>query len=76
MPCENLNRRLERRYRKRYNMSVVENLKELKEKGIGQFLENQERKYKCSKCGDVISVHDRKCYTCGNIEIKQSEHKG
>ena len=68
MPCENLNRRLERRYQKQYNMSVVENLKELKDKGMEQFLETQEHKYKCPKCGDIISVHDRKCYTCGHIE--------
>ena len=68
MPCENLNRRVERRYRKQYNMSVVENLKELKNNGMDTFLVNQERKYKCPRCGDIISVHDRKCYACGYIE--------
>ena len=67
IPCENLNR-LERRYRERYSMSMVENLKELKDKGMEKFLENQESKYKRSKYGDIISVHDRKCYTCGHIE--------
>ena len=41
MPCENLNR-LERRYRKQYNMSVVENLKELK-------FELDSFKWKCLK---------------------------
>ena len=63
MPCENLDR-IDRRYRKRYNMSMVENLKELEEKGMNQFLRSQEDKYECQKCGDVISVHDGKCYTC------------
>jgi len=64
MPCENLDR-LDRRYRKRYDMSMVENLKEIRDKGINEFLKTQEEKYKCPKCGDVISVHDRKCYVCG-----------
>ena len=45
-------------------MSMVENLKELEEKGMNQFLRSQEDKYECPKCGDVISVHDSKCYTC------------
>jgi len=67
MPCENLDR-LDRRYRKRYDMSMVENLKELKEKGMEKFLKNQEEKYECPECGDVISVHDKKCYTCGHVE--------
>jgi rubrerythrin len=50
----------------RYGMSMVENLKELKAKGIAEFLKNQEAKYRCPACGDVISVHDRKCYSCGH----------
>ena len=66
MPCANLDR-LDRRYRTRYNKSMVENLKELKEKGMKQFLRNQQKKYNCPACGDVISVHDRKCYACGHI---------
>ena len=66
MPCKNLER-VDRRYRSRYNMSMVENLKELKAKGVEEFLKNQQAKYKCQACGDVVSVHDRKCYSCGYI---------
>ena len=66
MPCENLNR-LDRRYRERYGMSMVENLKQIKTEGIEDFLKSQEAKYKCSECGDVVSVHDRKCYSCGHV---------
>jgi rubrerythrin len=46
-------------------MSMVENLREIKANGIENFLKNQEAKYKCLACGDVISVHDGKCYSCG-----------
>jgi hypothetical protein len=66
MPCKNLDR-VDRRYRTRYNMSMVENLKELEEKGMKEFLRNQQRKYECPACGDVISVHDKKCYSCSHV---------
>ena len=66
-PCSNL-KHLDKRYRTRYNMSMVENLKELQDRGIDKFLETQKTRYKCSKCGDVVSVHNRKCYAHGHIE--------
>jgi rubrerythrin len=44
---------------------MMENLKELNEKGMKESLETQGEKYECPKCGDVIAVHDGKCYTCG-----------
>lgn len=65
-PCKNLDR-VDRRYRSRYNMSMVENLKEIQTRGIEIFLKNQEAKYQCSRCGDVVCVHDGKCYSCGQI---------
>ena len=64
-PCEQL-QKLDNKYRERYDMSMMENLKDLKERGMKEFLETQEKKYRCPKCGDVISVHDGKCYTCGH----------
>ncbi len=64
MPCEKL-AHLDSRYRTRYSMSMVENLKTLKEKGMAEFLRLQAEKYACPACGDVVSVHDGKCYGCG-----------
>jgi len=66
MPCSNLDR-LDRRYRERYGMSMVGNLRELEENGMNSFLKSQEAKYKCPECGDVISVHDGKCYACQRV---------
>ena len=63
MPCEALDR-LDQRYRSRYGMSMVENLREIKEKGMHWFIKSQEEKYWCPECGDVVSVHDAKCYAC------------
>ena len=45
-------------------MSMVENIREIREQGMEKFLEKQEKKYRCSECGDIVSVHDGKCYTC------------
>jgi len=64
MPCKNLSH-LDKRYRERYAMSMVENQKTLKNKGIDGFLKNQAEKYRCPSCGDMVCVHDHKCYGCG-----------
>jgi len=64
MPCKEL-AKLDALYKSRYCMSMVENQKTIQEKGMDAFLKSQAEKYRCSNCGDVISVHDRKCYACG-----------
>jgi len=69
MPCANLDR-LDRRYRERYGMSMVGNLRELKQNGMQSFITAQSTKYKCPACGDVISVHDGKCYACNYVAKK------
>ena len=43
-------------------MNMVENLKEIGEKGMKKFLERQEENYECPPCRDVVSVHDGKYY--------------
>lgn len=62
-PCDGL-KRLDEKYRKKYDYSMVENLMNIKEKGLEQVIEEQNNKYKCSKCGRTISIHDKKCYFC------------
>ena len=64
VPCEKL-AHLDKRYRERYGMSMIENLKLIKANGNTQFLMSQADKYTCPKCGDVICVHDSKCLVCG-----------
>jgi rubrerythrin len=46
-------------------MSMIENHKLIKDKGIAEFLKDQTEKYRCPKCSDIVSVHDGKCYACG-----------
>ncbi len=64
MPCTRLVH-LDEHYRQLYGLSLVENLKELKTKGMDDFLKSQYAKYKCPTCGEVVSVQDGKCYGCG-----------
>lgn len=63
-PCENL-KHLDEHYRESFNMSMIENLKTIKDEGMDVFLRQQEERYKCPECGAVICVHDGTCYTCG-----------
>jgi rubrerythrin len=70
MPCKNLDH-LDKRYRERYGMSMIENLKLLKAKGMDEFLVSQAEKHRCPSCGDVVCVHDGKCYSCGYVKEKR-----
>jgi hypothetical protein len=62
-PCRRLSK-LDKNYRIRYHMSMIENQTQIKEMGMAEFLKSQAEKYKCPKCSDVMSVHDGKCYAC------------
>ena len=65
-PCKQI-QKLDDKYRKRFDMSTIDNLRYIKENGMKKFLQKQEKKYKCSKCGGVICVHNGKCYFCNTL---------
>ena len=67
-PCDNL-QRIVKGYVKRYNYNVIENLIFIKENGLDKFILEEKNKYKCSKCGDTICVHNHKCYSCDKVEL-------
>jgi hypothetical protein len=62
-PCGNL-KKLDNRYKIKYRMSMIENLKYIKKNGINKFIEKERVRWKCSKCGGIICVHNKRCYTC------------
>ncbi len=62
-PCEKLSH-LDVRYRENYGVSPVDNLEEIRDRGLAEFLEEQSRRYSCEKCGSLICMHDKKCYKC------------
>jgi hypothetical protein len=65
-PCESL-RTLDKRYRNKYGMSMIENLSYIQANGIEQFLKNEQERWKCHNCGGIICVHNKTCYTCNQI---------
>lgn len=63
-PCKRL-KNLDKRYRTKYNMSMLENLAYIKKHGIDTFTENEKKRWKCENCGELICVH-RGCLHCGD----------
>ncbi|MFC1694336.1 DUF3795 domain-containing protein [Candidatus Latescibacterota bacterium] len=65
-PCIQINR-IDNRYRKNYGMSMKDNLEYIKKMGIDKFIKEQYKKYRCSTCGGLISIHNKKCFKCDKI---------
>lgn len=68
-PCK-LIKNLEKSYNKRYQASLIENSKSVKEKGLGEFMKEQKEKYTCPICKGIISIHDKECSECQEPMIK------
>ena len=62
-PCKRI-KQLDKRYRTKYDMSEIENLEFIRDNGIDKFIEKEEKRWKCSKCGGVIDVHHKVCSEC------------
>ncbi|MBM3156568.1 MAG: DUF3795 domain-containing protein [Chloroflexi bacterium] len=63
-PCGVL-KHLDKRYRTRYGMSMIENLDNIKKRGIRRFVRSEKVRWACTACGGTICVHKGYCYTCG-----------
>jgi len=73
-PCETL-RKLDKRYRTHFRMSLIENLEYIKENGIKQLLEWEEERWQCPECGGVICCHNGICFNCGLNRLKSKKKK-
>lgn len=71
-PCENL-KHIDKRYRTLFRMSLVDNLKFIKEYGLAEFLERQKKKWQCPDCGEVICCHNGICFSCGLEKLKNKK---
>jgi len=67
-PCQRL-KQLDKRYRTRYRVSFLENLRSIKEIGISDYLLNEAQRWTCPGCGSVVSVHKDYCLKC-NKDLK------
>lgn len=62
-PCKRL-KALDKRYRTKYHLSMIENLIAIKKSGIESFLEKEKAKWACPGCGDTICCHNGLCLNC------------
>ncbi|MFA6602240.1 MAG: DUF3795 domain-containing protein [Candidatus Shapirobacteria bacterium] len=62
-PCPRL-KQLDKRYRSKYGMSMIENLKKISEIGLVRFWDSENKRWECPKCGNRICVHNKRCYFC------------
>jgi len=63
-PCKRL-KNLDKRYRTKYHMSMLENLKNIEDFGIQAFVRNEKIRWACPDCGGIICVHRGTCASCG-----------
>jgi hypothetical protein len=69
IPCKRL-KNLDKRYRSKYHMSMLENLDFIKEKGMKSFLKKEHQKWTCPKCGKIVTCHGGMCLSCGFEKFK------
>ncbi len=65
LPCDRL-KCLDKRYRTKYGMSMIENLAQIKELGVRQFVRNEKDRWTCPVCGEILCVHKPQCLHCGH----------
>lgn len=63
-PCKRI-KSFEKSYNRRYQASLVDNSKSVREQGLERFMCAQRERYTCRKCAGIISLHDRACSECG-----------
>lgn len=63
-PCRRM-KQLDKRYRTKYRMSMIENLKWIEEHGLEDFLKREGVRWECGTCGEIVSAHRTECPNCG-----------
>ncbi|MFW6055983.1 MAG: DUF3795 domain-containing protein [Chloroflexota bacterium] len=64
LPCRRI-RDLDKRYRTRYGMSMIENLVFIRDHGLDAFLEKETERWRCPECNATLCVHRPACLQCG-----------
>jgi hypothetical protein len=64
LPCDRL-KHLDKRYRTKYGMSMIENLACIGESGVRKFIAKEKEKWTCPGCGELLCVHKPQCLSCG-----------
>ena len=72
-PCRTL-KHLDKGYRERYRMSMIENLEFIRDNGMDKLLEKEAEKWRCPECGGVVCCHNGICFECG-LELLKAKKK-
>jgi len=70
-PCRRL-RDLDKRYRTKYHLSMIENLEFIRKHGMEGFLEKESVKWQCPECGGVICSHNGLCLNCSLDTLRRN----
>jgi hypothetical protein len=57
-------KQLDDRYKKKYGMSMIENLEAIEKNGIREFVKTERERWTCKACGGTIDVHHGRCSVC------------
>lgn len=72
-PCKRL-KALDKRYRTKYHMSMVDNLKSIQERGLQTFLKEEEVKWRCpGGCGGTVCCHNGLCLNCQTDVLRENK---
>lgn len=63
-PCTPV-KQIDKRYRLRYHVSLIENGVRIQTVGVRKFLQEEKQKWTCAQCGGLICLHDGICSECG-----------
>lgn len=56
---------IDKRYRTKYHMSMLDNLAMIKKDGIRAFVKSERARWTCKACGGTVDVHHYRCSSCG-----------
>lgn len=71
-PCKRL-KDLDRRYREKHSMSMIDNLLFIKEHGMEKFLQQEETRWRCPECSGTICCHNGLCLECSVDKLRQNK---
>jgi ribosomal protein L37E len=56
-------------------MSMIENLATIKKIGIEEFVKEENKRWSCRQCGELLCVHKPECSCCGHIWNQNQKKK-
>ena len=60
---------LDKRYRTKYEVNVIQNLEQIRDQGMDEFIKNEETKWACKTCGTMICMHRGYCLKCQSGKV-------